>query len=116
MYNKRVHSSIGMAPIERFMDDLKGVRPAPPELPKVFRKRIDRKVSLARTISLEGMLFEVPLGYSGQKIELRYLDLTGIEAFHDGRSIGFLKPVDLVGNSRAHRMSAKGASDGRQAD
>jgi putative transposase len=112
MYNKRVHSSIGMAPLERFLDDLKMVRPAPAQLPRMFRNRIERTVSLARTVSLGGRLYEVPMGYGGRKIELRYFDTSGIEAFHEGRSIGFLRPVDLVANSNAHR-GGKEVRDGQ---
>jgi hypothetical protein len=73
---------------------------------------LDQTQSLARTVSLGGRLYEVPMGYGGRKIELRYSDTSGIEAFHEGRSIGFLRPVDLVANSNAHR-GGKEVRDGQ---
>lgn len=61
-------------------------------------------MSKARTVSLDSVLLEVPLGYSGRKIELRYNTTSDVEAFYEGVSIGMLKPVDYQANSRAHRM------------
>jgi len=103
-YNGRHHSGIGMAPLACYLEDVQAIRPAPNNLPKHFRARETRKVSLARTISLDNVLYEVPLGYAGRTIELRYLTLDSIEAFCDGTSIGYVKPVDLVANSRAVRQ------------
>ena len=105
-YNKRYHSGIGCSPAERYFEDLKAIRPAPAELPKHFRKKIERTVSLARTVSIEKTLYEVPLGYAKKKLVIRYMDLNGkIEAFYNGKSIGYLKPVNLVANANAHRQS-----------
>lgn len=106
-YNGRHHSGIGMAPLECYLGDVQAMRPAPMDLPKHFRARVTRKVSLARTISMGNILYEVPLGYAGRTIELRYLSLDSIEAFIDGKSIGYVKPVDLIANSRARRQGDK---------
>ena len=37
-------------------------------------------MSKARTVSLDSVLLEVPLGYSGRKIELRYNTTSDVEA------------------------------------
>ena len=106
-YNGRHHSGIGMAPLACYLEDVQAIRPAPNNLPKYFRTKETRKVSLARTISMGNILYEVPLGYAGRTIELRYLSLDSIEAFCEGKSIGHVKPVDLVANSRAKRQGDK---------
>jgi putative transposase len=103
-YNDRYHSGIGMSPLQCYLSEVQAVRPAPPDLPRLFRKREIRTVSKARTVSLDSVLLEVPLGYSGRKIELRYNTTSDVEAFYEGMSIGMLKPVDYQANSRAHRM------------
>ena len=103
-YNNRYHSGIDMSPIERYIDDIEAVRPAPADMPKYFRFRETRLVSEARTVSFNRTLYEVPLGYAGKAVELRYFSSEGpIEAFFNGNSIGILKPVDLVNNSRTYR-------------
>ena len=105
-YNNRYHSGIGKSPLECYLSEVQAVRPAPPDLPKLFRKREVRTVSKARTVSLGSVLYEVPLGYSGRKVELRFNDADDVEAFYDGESLGRLRTVDLHANSRAHRMEA----------
>lgn len=103
-YNNRWHSGIGMSPVERYISDLEAVRPAPADLPPLFRFREERVVSAARTVSFSGRLLEVTLGYGGKRIELRYFSRDGeVEAFFDGRSIGMLRPVDLVHNGTVFR-------------
>lgn len=103
-YNGRYHAGIGMSPIQCYLGEIEAVRPAPPDLPRLFRKRVYRTVSKARTVSLDSVLLEVPLGYSGRKLELRYNTISDVEAFYDGESLGLLRPVDFHANSRAHRM------------
>ena len=102
-YNNRYHSGIGCSPAERYLEDVKAVRPAPMELPLLFRHRIERRVSKARTVQVENILFEVPIGYMDKKIELRYMTLDDVEAFFDGKSIGKLKRVNLNANAHAGR-------------
>lgn len=103
-YNCRFHSAIGMSPVERYINDIEAVRPAPANLPELFRFRETRIVSESRTVSFNKRLYEVPLGYSGKTIELRFFSSEGeIEAFYNDKSIGKLRPVDFVHNSRIFR-------------
>jgi len=90
--------------LECYLSEIEAIRPAPRDLPRLFRKREIRTVTKARTVSLDGVLLEVPLGYTGRKIELRHTSVHDVEAFHEGKSIGMLKPVDLRANSRALRI------------
>ena len=104
-YNTRFHSGIGMSPLQCYLNEVEAVRPAPQDLPRLFRSREIRTVSKARTVSLNAVLLEVPLGYTGRKIELRFTTMDEVEAFYDGASLGMLKPVDLHANSMAHMMT-----------
>ena len=106
-YNRRFHSGIGMSPLERYMGEVMAVRPAPTDMPKHFRARVERTVSAARTVSLGGRLYEVPLGYAKKRLELRYFSLDAVEAYYDGESIGYIGEVDLNGNARDHRGRSK---------
>lgn len=110
-YNNRYHSGIGMSPAERYFTEVKAVRPAPSNLPSHFRTSVVRKVSMARTVQIENRLLEVPVGYAGKKIELRYFSIDEVEGFFEGESIGILHPVDLVANSLGHRYSPEGVKE-----
>lgn len=104
LYNCRYHSGIGMSPDERYAQDLGAVRIAPMDLPLHFRRREERKVSAARTVTVDNRLLQVPMGYSGKKVELRFMTLDGrIDVYHEGNLVGTAEPVDLVANSLAHR-------------
>jgi hypothetical protein len=103
-YNSRYHSGIGTSPLECYLSEIEAIRPAPRDLPRLFRKREIRTVTKARTVSLDGVLLEVPLGYTGRKIELRYTAVHDVEAFYEGKSIGMLQQVDLKANARAYRV------------
>jgi transposase InsO family protein len=109
-YNRRVHSSLGIAPLQCYLSEVGAVRPAPRDLPSYFRRKETRTVSKARTIRLDNILFQVPLGYSGRKIDLRFNDTDDVEAFCDGKSLGRIHPVDLHANYKSHRIpEGKGA-------
>lgn len=108
-YNRRFHSGIGTSPMERYMGEVLAVRPAPSDMPKHFRNRVERTVSAARTVSLERRIFEVPLGYKGKRLELRYFTLDEVEAFFNGKSLGLIHEVNLTGNSVTSRNGKEDA-------
>lgn len=56
-YNNRYHSGIGTSPLQCYMDNIKAVRPAPSDMSKYFRARIQRKVSAARTVQLNNRCY-----------------------------------------------------------
>jgi len=106
-YNHRVHSSLdGKSPIQCYLSELKAIRVAPDDLPNHFRRADTRLVGADRTIKFMGKQLEVPIGYSGRKLEIRYFDhdpLHTCEAFFQGKSIGMLHLVDRFANYQAHR-------------
>lgn len=108
IYNRRPHSGLGdgMSPLQCYLGELKAVRPAPEDLPLHFRRSDTRLVASDRTIRFMSSQLEVPLGYAGRKIEIRYFDhdpAGTCEGFFEGRSLGMLKPVDKHANYLVHR-------------
>ena len=66
-YNGRPHSSLdGKSPLQCYLSEVKAIRQAPENLPLYFRAREDRSVSY------DNVRYQVPIGYSGRKIELRF--------------------------------------------
>ena len=112
-YNTRHHSAIGTSPLDCYMDNVKAVRPAPADMSRYFRARLDRKVSAARTIQFNNKCYQVPMGYAGLTIEIRFFTPEGrLEAFHSGKSIGFIEEVDLIANGSAHRQGREDREHG----
>lgn len=108
-YNNRYHSGIGMAPLDCYMDNIKAVRPAPSDMSRYFRARLERKVSATRTIQFNNKCYQVPLGYANLIIEIRFFTPSGqIEAFYGGNSLGFIEEVDFIANGNAHRHGREG--------
>lgn len=105
-YHQTVHSSTGQTPLERFIQNLHAVRPAPEELEKIFRHRVLRRVAKDRVVSLNGKAFEAPLGTIGKRLELRFDPNRpdDIEAYDNHRSLGTLKPLLAHSNARVKRM------------
>jgi transposase InsO family protein len=73
-YNNRLHSAIGQKPIDKFLSQMDKIRLvwSVKELDHVFLYRAVRKVKNDATVSLNNTLFEVPMKYVGEKINLRY--------------------------------------------
>lgn len=113
-YNTRYHAGIRATPLEVYLSEIEAVRPAPPEMHPYFRNHLTRKVSAARTISLNNRFYEVPIGYTGLTLDLRFSDQTHVEAFYNNSSIGLLKLCDQIANSRAHRQSLPSLNGGKQ--
>lgn len=105
IYHRRKHGATGQAPWERFAARMECLRTAPANLQNYFRQTARRRVAKDRTISLNGKLFEAPVGLIGQQVTLRYheADLERIEVVWNNQSYGFLSPVNLQVNSRVKR-------------
>jgi transposase InsO family protein len=106
IYHARPHSATGLPPLKRFADHVECLRPAPANLEDYFRKRARRKVANDRTVSLNGNLFEAPIGLIGKQVTLLYHDHdpTRTEIVFENRSHGFLKALDLHVNCRVRRI------------
>lgn len=108
-YNRKPHSALGgKSPLQCYLAEVKAIRQAPENLPLYFRARDERLVKSDRTISFNKVDYEVPLGYSGRKIEIRYFESdpeNTLEGFFNGKSIGMLKRVDREANYYARRKN-----------
>lgn len=104
-YHLSVHGSTGQKPLERYLRHLHLIRPAPKDLADYFRIKAQRTVDKDRTVSLLGKVYEAPVELIGRKITLLYHteDPQRIEALHDGKSYGFLVPLNPHINSTIRR-------------
>ncbi len=104
-YHQRIHSATGQTPFARFAAHSECLRCAPADLHDHFRKTVRRRVNKDRTITIDGRLFEVPVGLIGKQVELRYHPEVAdtVEIFVNQQSHGFVRPVDLHVNCRVKR-------------
>jgi transposase InsO family protein len=111
-YHQRNHHGIGGRPIDRLQTSTR-------EYP---RKRIDadgleeyflatthRTVNKDSTISLHGVVFEVPPQYIDQKVELRFKQdqLSEVFLYHNNRRITRITPVDSQLNGMIYKPSPR---------
>lgn len=72
-YQNKRHSSLGMSPRERYMQDYGMIRFADPQdLEEAFLHYANRRVDKTACVSLFNTRYEVPQKYIGQKVHLRY--------------------------------------------
>jgi len=107
IYHQRKHTSTGQTPFDRFTSNMECLRPAPANLTDHFRKLARRRVAKDRTITLNGKIFEGPVGLIGKQVELLYHDRdeSRVEVRSGGRSYGFIRAVDIHANCRVKRDS-----------
>ena len=105
IYHQRKHTSTGQTPFDRFTSNMECLRPAPANLTDHFRKLARRRVAKDRTITLNGKIFEGPVGLIGKQVELLYHDKdeSRVEVRAGGRSYGFIRAVDIHVNCRVKR-------------
>lgn len=106
-YHARKHSAINQTPLARYLSQVDSLRRAPKDLHDYFRTPVKRKVDKDRTVALLGRLYEAPVGLMGKTVTLLYHihDLNRIEIYDDGKSAGFLVPLDMGINSKVKRLS-----------
>lgn len=108
-YHRRIHSSLGVTPMARFLD---GNRPkrwvSRQELDLHFHHTLKRKVRSDCTISVDAIRYEVPPEWVGRSVELRCPldDPTALTLFAAGKPTVALKPLDLEENDRANRRAS----------
>lgn len=105
VYHLRPQRGTGEEPLRRFASKSECLRPAPRDLEDHFRKRARRRVAKDRTVALEGRLYEAPVALVGAQLTLLYHphDPARVEAQHEGRTHGMLRPVDVHVNCRVRR-------------
>jgi len=107
-YNSQIHSSTNQSPIDKFMQNIDKVRfiPNKKELDYMLYYRVLRKVKNDSTISLYKVLFEVPMKFIGEKINIRYApDSTDVAYIFsdDNKLLETIYPVDKIDNSKVRR-------------
>lgn len=108
-YNSTVHSSTKAAPCELFAaeaDRLRWPEGGQAALDEAFRNRVTRKVANDATVRVDHVLYDVPMGLVGERVELRFTP--GREgdvwlALPDG-SRRRLAPTDKAANAGAPRV------------
>ncbi|MCK5805104.1 MAG: DDE-type integrase/transposase/recombinase [Lentisphaeria bacterium] len=98
-------------PSDRWARLAGGVRSAPDDVASFFRIEKRRKVAKDRTITLDGVLFEVDAALIGQTIILRYdasraPNKRTLEVVFEGQIKEHVKPLDAFSNCFVKRASA----------
>ncbi len=107
-YNSKIHSSIDMSPIDKFTQSIDLIKfiPSKQEIDYIFLYRVSRKVKKDSTISIDNILFEVPLSYVAETINVRY-DPTSLDKAYifseDNLLLDTIYPVKKIDNSRIRR-------------
>lgn len=98
------HGLGGQTPLERWGQSAQNVRFPEPhlDLDDLFLFEAKRKVQKDRTVSLNGVIYEVDAALVGERVTLRYDPSAPaerpIQVYHEGRQIQLAKPVDLYAN------------------
>ena len=107
-YQRRVHSSLGVAPIARFLDCKRPKRwVSRQEIDLHFYCTLKRKVRSDCTVSVNGTRYEAPAEWIGRAVELRHPvdDPRTLTLFAGGEPSVVLKPLDLAHNDRTNRRA-----------
>ncbi len=105
-YHRRVHSSLGMSPLDKYLSQIQTVRVVenPGEVWRLFMRREQRRVNNDGTISILGKIFEVPCALIGKRVEVRFDDLLEEVLIYDGDApVGKGKLVNLGDNALVRR-------------
>lgn len=107
-YNTTVHSSINCTPYERYEKTKNMVRkPKSSEwLENCFYNRIKRKVRNDATVSINNVLYDVPMEFMRQKVEIRYVPTDMSTAFicYGGKKYS-IRATNKVENCRTKRKN-----------
>lgn len=108
-YHQRAHRALdGKGPQERFQERAEGLRTIPVgmDVDGLFLMRTTRRVRRDATISLNGLMFEVPVSLRGRQVEVRFDPFTykRLELYVDEKKIGDGTVLDKEVNSRTYRL------------
>ena len=113
-YHQSPHAGIdGATPLDRWAQAGDAVRYAPPDLDldDLFLFEAVRKVGNDRTVSLNGVVFEVDAALVGERVTLRFdpaAPLAPVQVVHEGKAIERARRVDLYANCFVRRHHASG--------
>lgn len=109
-YHQRPHSALGgQTPAERFAQRAVNLRTAGPDTDweALFLSRVERRVRLDATVSVQGQLWEVPTHLRGLLIELRFnpFDWRRVEIWRQDQYVGLARRCDKRLNSKTYTDS-----------
>lgn len=100
-YDDKLHSSIGMTPVERWNVSLKAGTKlrffSPVELEEIFLHAEERKVNKYGVINFEGNTYEAPAELVGKSVVVRYspFHLEYLHVYYKDKYFGVAKLIDL---------------------
>lgn len=104
--NNSVNRNTGETPMERYSRHIDRIRfPKSREwLDECFMNRIIRKVNNDSTVSIDSVLYDVPMQFIRTKVEIRYLpdDMKNAYVLHQGKRYP-VRPTNKLENSRTKR-------------
>ncbi|WPC39760.1 DDE-type integrase/transposase/recombinase [Clostridium sp. JS66] len=109
-YNKTFHSSINSTPFDKYMNNIENLRfvSSKSELDHLFLYKVQRTVKNDSTVSIGTKLFEVPLKYVREKINIRY-DPTSLDKAYifseDAKLTDTIFPLKKIDNSKVRRSN-----------
>lgn len=109
-YNNSIHSSINEKPINKYMNNIDNLKfiSSRTELDYLFLYKVQRTVKNDATISIGTKLFEVPLNYVRDRINVRYDPSSFEKAYifsEDGKILDTIFPLKKIDNSKIKRNS-----------
>lgn len=109
-YHLRPHAALqGQSPAERFLQRAVNLRTADPQTDweGLFLSRCQRRVRLDATVSLEGVLWEVPVHLRGQAVQLRFDPFTWqrVEVWHQDHFVARARRCDKQLNAKTYTRS-----------
>lgn len=103
-YNARLHSTLGMRPIDRFGLDLSRIRFLPPcqANDELFYLEETRQVKADNTFSLKNLRWEAPVDLRSRQIQVRFdrNQFAQVIIYYKGERLGLARPLDLLANDR----------------
>lgn len=107
-YHERVHSTLGMKPIDRFGLDLSHINYLQPSQynKELFYLEESRQVRTDNTFNLKGTRYEAPRDLHNSKIEVRFDRYNGSVlpiVYSQGERMGKAEPVNFIANDRPQK-------------
>jgi transposase InsO family protein len=108
-HNITRHGAIGCTPLSRYLETNNRIRKPKSEewLNECFCNRVSRQVGKDATIRIDGVSYDVPLQFMGQKVEIRYLPDYMEDAYirYEGEKYPLTR-TNKVENARTKRLPA----------
>jgi putative transposase len=115
-YNARIHSVLGMSPLDRFALDRNRVRFLPPNEAndELFFVEEDRHVRADNTFSFQAVRFEAPRHLPERTIQIRFqrkAPTQRVVVYYKGQRMGQARPLDPVANDRPPKKPGSDSPD-----